>query len=120
MRGVKQKNTKPELLVRRAIHRAGYRFRIHKKDLPGRPDIVLPRHKIVIMVHGCFWHQHGCKISNKPASNVDFWEKKFNRNKERDKENLVACKELGWKVLTIWECEVTDGSFKDVLDSFFS
>ena len=111
MRGSRSKDTKPEVTVRSWLHSKGYRFRKNRKDLPGKPDIVMPKHNLVVFVHGCFWHQHSCKISNKPASNVDFWEKKFNRNKERDKENLVACKELGWKVLTIWECEVTDGSF---------
>ena len=120
MRAIRNKDMKPELCVRRAAHAMGYRFRLHRRDLPGKPDLVFPgRHK-AIFVHGCFWHQHGCKLSNKPASNVDFWEKKFNRNKERDKENLVACKELGWKVLTIWECEVLSGEYKAPVVEFLS
>lgn len=116
MRGSRAKDTKPEMLVRSWLHAQGYRFRKNRKDLPGKPDIVMPRYKLVVFVHGCFWHQHGCQLSNKPASNADFWEKKFDRNKERDQENLEACKELGWKAHTIWECQVTDGSFTDALE----
>ena len=117
MRGVKQKNTKPELLVRRAIHRAGYRFRIHKKDLPGRPDIVLPRHKIVIMVHGCFWHQHAaCKEGRVPASNQEYWVPKLARNVERDLEKSLALQELGWSVLTVWACTVNDPDLVGAMD----
>jgi len=107
MRGVKQSNTKPELLVRRAIHAKGYRFRLHKKDLPGKPDIVLPKYKLAIFVNGCFWHQHeGCKEGRIPASNVDYWEPKLRRNVERDREKSAALISLGWQVAVIWECEI--------------
>ena len=109
MRGVKQADTKPELLVRKALHAKGYRFRLHRKDLPGRPDIVLPRHNLVIMVHGCFWHQHaGCKDGRRPESNEGYWAPKLDRNVERDREKMAALEELGWSVLTIWECETKD------------
>lgn len=109
MRGVKQKDTKPELLVRRALHARGYRFRLHRKDLPGKPDIVLPRHGLAIFVHGCFWHQHeACKDGRLPASNEDYWLPKLARNVERDKEKALALQEAGWRVLAVWECEARD------------
>lgn len=109
MRGVKQKNTKPEMAVRQLLHRMGLRFRLHRKDLAGRPDIVLPRHKTAIFVHGCFWHQHhACKDGRIPANNRDYWKPKLARNVERDKEAVDALEAIGWKVHIIWECEVRD------------
>ncbi len=100
------KDTKPELRVRRLLHALGYRFRLHRRDLPGTPDIVLPRWKAVIFVHGCFWHQHeGCKRATMPKSNVGFWEKKLAGNKARDPKKVVELEELGYKCLVIWECE---------------
>jgi len=106
MRGVKQAHTQPELLVRRALHARGYRFRLHRKDLPGRPDIVLPKHGLAIFVHGCFWHQHaGCKDGRLPASNEAYWTPKLKRNMERDLEKAAALKAAGWQVANIWECE---------------
>lgn len=106
MARVKGKDTKPELIVRSLLHRMGYRFRLHRKDLPGRPDIVLPRHKKVVLVHGCFWHQHpGCSRSKRPETKSDFWNAKLDRNVERDKETLDALGRLGWAALVIWECE---------------
>ncbi|WP_022728415.1 very short patch repair endonuclease [Fodinicurvata sediminis] len=106
MRGVKQENTKPEILVRRIIHSSGYRFRLHRKDLPGRPDIVLPKYQLAIFVHGCFWHQHdGCHDDRMPTSNTEYWTQKLQRNKERDKEKFENLKDKGWNVLIIWECE---------------
>ena len=109
MRGVKQANTGPELLVRRALHARGYRFRLHRKDLPGRPDIVLPRYRLAIFVHGCFWHQHaGCKDGRMPTSNEAYWEPKLKRNIERDQEKAAALEAAGWTVATIWECEARD------------
>jgi DNA mismatch endonuclease, patch repair protein len=106
MRGVKQAHTQPELLVRRALHSRGYRFRLHRKDLPGRPDIVLPKYKLAIFVHGCFWHQHaGCKDGRLPTSNEAYWTPKLKRNKERDLEKAAALKAAGWQVANIWECE---------------
>lgn len=109
MRGVKSVDTKPEMLVRRAMHRLGYRFRLHRKDLPGRPDIVLPRHNLVVFVHGCFWHQHtGCKDGRLPSSNTEFWVRKFSANQARDAKHIAALKELGWRVEVIWECQTRD------------
>lgn len=102
----KGKNTKPELLVRRALHAGGLRFRVHRRDLPGTPDIVLPRHRIAIFVHGCFWHHHsGCPVGKLPKSRPEFWREKFRRNRERDAANQSALEEAGWRVETIWECE---------------
>ncbi len=116
MSHVRSKNTKPELAVRRWLHAQGYRFRLHRRDLPGTPDITLPKWRTVIFVHGCFWHRHeGCKRTRTPKSNVEFWETKFMRNVERDREARKALGELGWRVVTIWECEVDSGTFKDVL-----
>lgn len=106
MKGVKGKNTRPEVAVRKRLHALGFRFRLHRAGLPGRPDIILPRHDLVIMVHGCFWHQHrGCKECRIPASNSDFWTAKLTRNKERDASNARSLRQLGWRVATIWECE---------------
>lgn len=104
---VKGRNTRPEVKVRRAIHSSGFRFRLHRKDLPGRPDIVLPRHQLVIFVHGCFWHRHaGCKMTTTPKTRRAFWEEKFAANVLRDQRNIDDLKKLGWRVATIWECEV--------------
>lgn len=109
MRKVKGKDTKPELVIRSLLHRLGYRFRLHRKDLPGKPDIVLPKFKKVIFVHGCFWHGHkGCKNANRPKSNVSYWNKKIDRNMQRDKTNQSKLKDMGWDSLTIWECEIRD------------
>ncbi len=103
---VKEKHTKPELRVRRLLHALGYRFRLHRRDLPGTPDIVLPRWKAVIFVHGCFWHQHeGCKRATMSKTNVRFWEKKLAGNKARDPKKIVELEEHGYKCLVIWECE---------------
>lgn len=98
MSQIRDKNTKPEIIIRSIIHRMGFRFRLHDKNLPGKPDIVLPRHKKVIFVHGCFWHLHNCKYGRvKPATNVNFWRTKRLSNKKRDKENLTELRKLGWK-----------------------
>lgn len=103
------KDTKPELRVRRLLHAMGYRFRLHYKTLPGKPDIVLPKYHAAIFVHGCFWHRHpGCKYAYTPKSRVDFWKKKFKSNVERDKRNQAALAELSWRHLVIWECEIDD------------
>lgn len=102
------RNTKPELALRSMLHRAGFRFRLHVKDLPGKPDIVLPKYRTVIFVHGCFWHRHrGCRFATTPSSNEAFWRSKFSENVERDKRKTRALRRLGWDVLTVWECEVT-------------
>lgn len=111
MATVKGKNTKPEILVRSMVHRMGYRFRLHVPNLPGKPDIVLPRHKKIILVHGCFWHQHPeCPRSARPTSNVDYWNKKLNKNMERDRQNQDALAKCGWAVLVLWECEIENKS----------
>lgn len=99
-------NTKPELEVRKQLHSMGFRFRLYCSKLPGKPDIVLPKHRKVIFVHGCFWHGHpGCKRSKPPSSNVDFWQAKIRRTIERDRNNSEVLMGLGWQVLTIWACE---------------
>lgn len=109
MSSVKQRHTKPEITVRKLLHRLGYRFRLYSKKLPGTPDIVLPKYKSVIFVHGCFWHQHeGCRKSRRPTSNVEFWNEKLDKNIERDNRKESELKSLGWKVLTIWDCEIKD------------
>lgn len=108
MSAIRSSDTKPELLVRKLAHRCGYRFRLHRKDLPGKPDLVFPSRKAVILVHGCFWHMHGCPSVRVPKSNADYWRPKLERNQRRDAENISALQSQGWKVLTIWECETSD------------
>lgn len=106
MARVKGKNTKPELVARRALHALGYRFRLHRGDLPGRPDIVLPKHKTAIFVHGCFWHRHpGCGKCSTPKTHIDFWQDKFDTNIARDARNVQALENAGWRVLIVWECQ---------------
>lgn len=103
---IKSKDTSPEKIVRSLLHKMGYRFRLHRKNLPGKPDIVLTKYKAVIEVRGCFWHRHkNCKETTTPKSNTEFWLEKFRKNVERDKKNKLKLKELGWKVIVIWECE---------------
>lgn len=107
MAGIRGKDTKPELIVRRALHSQGFRFRLHVKDLPGRPDIVLPRWRAVILVHGCYWHRHvGCRLATTPASNLPFWSKKFSENMIRDERNVLDLIEKNWRVAKIWECSL--------------
>ena len=107
MSAIKSKNTKPEITVRKLLHSMGYRFRLHKKDLPGSPDIVLPKYKTVIFVHGCFWHRHqNCKYASNPKTRREFWEKKFKENIERDKKTQKKLKNLGLKTKIVWECEI--------------
>ncbi len=106
---IRGKDTKPELVVRRIAHGLGYRFRLHRRDLPGSPDIVFPRRKKVIFVHGCYWHRHpGCRFAYSPKSNIDFWNGKFEANKARDAAAMSMLKNEGWDPLVIWECEVAD------------
>ena len=107
MAQVKSTNTTPEIAVRRMVHGLGYRFRLHRQDLPGTPDLVLPRHRAVIFVHGCFWHQHQCRRGNRrPQANRAYWDRKLERNVKRDSQNRRALRRLGWRVLTVWECQV--------------
>jgi DNA mismatch endonuclease, patch repair protein len=109
MSRIKGKNTRPEILVRSLLHRLGYRFRLHRKNLPGKPDIVLPKYKTVIFVHGCFWHRHeNCKYAYSPKSRVDFWKEKFAGTVKRDKQHIKQLNEMGWRVEVIWECETND------------
>ena len=108
MAGIRGKDTKPELVVRRFLHRRGFRFRLHAK-LPGKPDLVLPRYRTAIFVHGCFWHRHhGCRVCTTPKSNAEFWTEKFKANVERDKRVVQQLEELRWRVLTIWECSTSE------------
>ena len=109
MSAIKSKNTKPEIKVRKVLHSMGYRFRLHSKDLPGSPDIVLPKYKTVIFVHGCFWHRHeNCKYASTPKTRKEFWESKFKANVKRDKEIEEKIKNIGWQSSVIWECELKD------------
>lgn len=109
MSRIKGGNTKPERLVRSLLHRMGYRFRLHRKDLPGRPDIVLPKYRRVVLVHGCYWHRHpGCRLAYTPKSNLEFWQAKFNENVRRDERQNRQLSELGWRVVTVWECETRE------------
>lgn len=108
MSRIKSTDTKPEKLVRSLVHRMGYRFRLHRKDMPGKPDLVLPRCNTVVFVHGCFWHGHTCKSGHKPKSNKRYWNKKLDGNKERDRKNARALRRQGWKVIIVWECETAN------------
>lgn len=109
MRAVKGQNTKPELAIRKMAHGLGYRYRLHRKDLPGKPDIVFTARRKIIFVHGCFWHGHICKRGRRlPKSNTDYWIPKLRRNVERDKQNIQALTSDGWDVLIIWECETKE------------
>jgi DNA mismatch endonuclease (patch repair protein) len=107
MSRIRGRDTKPELAVRSVLHRLGYRFRLHVRYLPGRPDIVLPRHRTVVLVHGCFWHRHeGCRFCYMPKTRVDFWRRKFEGNVERDRVVRRELKKIGWRVMVVWECEI--------------
>lgn len=111
MSRIRSTGMKPEITVRKIAHRLGYRFRLHRPDLSGKPDLVFASRKKIIFVHGCFWHQHPdstCRIAHTPRSNTDYWIPKLQRNIERDKENRLALEELGWKVFEIWECQTRD------------
>ena len=109
MARVKGRDTKPEKIVRSLLHELGYRFRLHRKDLPGKPDIVLPKHKKAIYVHGCFWHSHpGCRRATRPTTNVEFWNKKIDGNVARDRAAQNALELLGWEHLIVWQCETRD------------
>ena len=117
MSRIKGSDTKPELYVRSFLHRNGFRFRVNRKDLPGKPDIVLPKYNTVVFVDGCFWHRHaGCKFAYSPKSNIKFWEKKFRDNKQRDELVNTELAQSNWKVIRIWECEVAK---PDILNQKF-
>jgi DNA mismatch endonuclease, patch repair protein len=107
MSRIKGRNTGPELRLRSLLHRAGFRFRLHAKDLPGKPDIVLPKYHTAIFVHGCFWHRHeGCRNATTPSTRTEFWQDKFDENVERDRRNRAALERAGWTVITVWECDL--------------
>jgi DNA mismatch endonuclease (patch repair protein) len=109
MSRVKGANTRPEMLVRSLVHRMGFRFRLHRRELPGCPDLVLKKSRKVIFVHGCFWHGHkGCRRAARPTSNTEFWDRKLSGNVERDKRNRAALEKDGWQVLVVWECQTKD------------
>ena len=121
MSAIKSKNTKPEIAVRKVLHSMGYRFRLHRKDLPGSPDIVLPKYKTVIFVHGCFWHRHeNCKYASTPKTRQEFWNKKFKTNIERDLEIQENIKNIEWRSVVIWECETKniDNLKEKIIDVF--
>lgn len=104
MAGIRAKNTKPEMLVRRALHALGFRYRLHDRTLPGNPDIVLPRYGAVVFVHGCFWHGHDCRLFKVPSSRPEFWVPKIDRNRSKDAVNEQALASMGWRVAVVWEC----------------
>jgi len=106
MSHIRSTDTAPELALRSQIHRLGLRFRLHRNDLPGKPDLVLPKHRLVVMMHGCFWHGHNCKDGRRPSSNSDYWNQKLDRNVSRDKRNVRSLQRLGWRCLIVWECEL--------------
>lgn len=104
MSGIRGKNTKPELVLRKALHAAGFRYRLHAKDLPGKPDLVFPKYKAVIFVHGCFWHGHDCRYFKVPQTRTEFWLQKIGQNKLRDERQLAELVKQGWRILVVWEC----------------
>ena len=106
MAAIRSINTKPEIYVRKALHAAGFRFRLHRANIPGKPDIILPRYKAAVFVHGCFWHGHGCKSDHQPHTNKPYWTAKIQRNIERDARNLNALEDAGWRTAIVWECSI--------------
>lgn len=108
MRRIKSTDTVPEKDVRHLLHAWGYRFRLHRKDLPGCPDVILPKYKLAVLVHGCFWHGHACQHGRRPRSNTGYWKAKINKNKTRDASNRRRLSRIGWRTLVIWECETRD------------
>ncbi len=116
MSRIRSKNTKPEIILRKALFKKGYRYRLHKKDLPGKPDLVLKKHRSVIFVNGCFWHgHHGCKYFKIPATRTDWWKKKIEKTKKNDLKNYKLLEELGWRVITVWECELKKNKKEETL-----
>jgi DNA mismatch endonuclease (patch repair protein) len=116
MSKIKSNDTLPEIRIRKALWKLGYRYRLHYKKLPGKPDIVIVRDKIAIFVHGCFWHRHkNCIEASKPKSNSEYWETKINKNIERDKKNQKNIKKMGWKIIVIWECKITKDIDKNII-----
>ena len=123
MSRIRSTDTKPEMIVRSIVHQMGYRFRLHRKDLAGKPDLVLPRHQKIIFVHGCFWHMHRCRYGRvKPKTNADFWQSKRTANVERDRRNVKQLRRAGWKTLVIWECWTREPELKVIprLEAFLA
>lgn len=120
MASIRGKDTKPELLVRSGLHKLGLRFRLHRRDLPGKPDLVFPRYRVVIFVHGCFWHRHtGCKLAYKPAANEKYWAEKFQENVERDQRQVELLLQAGWRVFVIWECSLRGNDLTSLYSSVY-
>lgn len=121
---VRSRDTRPEMTVRSLLHREGFRYRLHRRDLPGRPDIVLPRHRAAIFVHGCFWHGHGCSLFRMPTTRTEFWSTKININRRRDAAAAAALADTGWRCLWVWECALrgrgrrTPGELTDAMVAF--
>ena len=116
MASVRSENTKPEMIVRSAAHKVGLRFRLHRKDLPGKPDLVFPSRKVALFVHGCFWHGHDCPHGRRmPATNVDYWNSKIRRNMQRDAKTQAALIALGWEPIVIWECQISRDNVSQML-----
>lgn len=108
MSRIRASNTQPEIALRKILHRLGLRYRLYRRDLPGKPDLVFPKYNTVVFVHGCFWHRHhGCKIASTPKSNIAFWTEKFEKNVARDARNIASLEQLGWRVFIVWECELS-------------
>lgn len=126
MSGIRSKNTKPELQIRSLLHRQGFRFRVHVKGMPGKPDIVLPRHKAVVLVNGCFWHGHDCALFNWPGTRKDWWREKILRNRQNDARTKQALMDTGWRVAVVWECtlkgreRISEQEIVDVLSDWIS
>ena len=116
MSAIRSKNTKPEIRVRSELHRKGYRFRLHVKDLPGKPDLVLPKYRTAIQVRGCFWHGHTCSDGHLPKSRQEYWIPKLEKNKLRDSQRDTELRNLGWSVLVVWECECSETNIKKTID----
>jgi len=116
MAGIRSRDTKPELVLRKGLHALGFRYSLNRKDLPGKPDLVFRRYQAIIFVHGCFWHRHeGCKLASVPASNAQFWREKFARNVERDRENIAVPQNAGWRTGIVWECSLRSGDVLPVV-----
>ena len=119
MSGIRYKDTKPEIKIRKVLHAKGFRYSLHNSKLPGKPDIVLPKYNAIIFINGCFWHQHNCHLFKWPSTRTEFWREKISGNKDRDKQNILKLKESSWRILTIWECAIkgkNKRSFDDVID----